>query len=156
MYFIVNLKKWNTFKFQNLNLQYPMKRNLQKAAPMTYVLMFALAFQSCSKDSDLLSDYVINKNDQNLALSKYVVNDDFFISPFEIPTVYRDCERCSVIVLIGHHAFIKNFCPHNDGMNDICRHYNTPFCGLWCVENDRNTLRANEQNVKMKYYFEVL
>jgi hypothetical protein len=80
MYFIVNPKKWNTFKSQILTPQYPMKRNLQKVPYMTYVLLLALAFQSCSKDSDLLSDYVINKNDQSLALTKYVVNDDFFIS----------------------------------------------------------------------------
>ncbi|ASV28842.1 Ig-like domain-containing protein [Maribacter cobaltidurans] len=46
---------------------------------MAAILCLLFIFQSCSKDADLLSDYVIN-NEKSLALQKYVVNDQFYVT----------------------------------------------------------------------------
>ncbi|PIB23017.1 heparin lyase I family protein [Maribacter sp. 4G9] len=55
-----------------------MMRNLLNPTRMACLLCLILFFQSCSKDADLLSDYVINR-DQSIDIQKYVVNDEFFL-----------------------------------------------------------------------------
>ena len=55
-----------------------MMRNLLNPTRMASLLCLLLFFQSCSKDADLLSDYVINK-DQSIAIQKYIVNDQFYL-----------------------------------------------------------------------------
>lgn len=45
------------------------------------ILLFLFVFcQSCSKDTDLISNYVINEDSKDLSIQKYVVNDNFFIT----------------------------------------------------------------------------
>tara|TARA_R110002050_G_scaffold23654_4_gene63275 strand:- start:6791 stop:8278 length:1488 start_codon:yes stop_codon:yes gene_type:complete len=47
---------------------------------MTALLCLAFIFHSCSKDADLLSEYVITKDDNATNLQTYVVNDVFYIN----------------------------------------------------------------------------
>ncbi|SEC18032.1 hypothetical protein SAMN05192540_2556 [Maribacter dokdonensis] len=54
-------------------------RNLQIPTRMAALLCLVFIFQSCSKDADLLSEYVITKNDNATNLQTYVVNDVFYI-----------------------------------------------------------------------------
>lgn len=54
-------------------------RNLLNPIRMASLLFIFLFFQSCSKDSDLLSEYVIN-DEKGIALQKYVVNDQYFVN----------------------------------------------------------------------------
>ena len=54
-------------------------RNLHIPTRMTVLLCLVFIFHSCSKDADLLSEYVITKNDNATNLQTYVVNDVFYI-----------------------------------------------------------------------------
>ena len=56
-----------------------MMRNLQNPTRMAVFLCLLFIFQSCSKDSDLLSEYVISK-DNSIEIQNYVVNDIFYLS----------------------------------------------------------------------------
>lgn len=58
-----------------------MHSNLKFLTYALLALLFATQFTSCSKDSDLLSDYVINEEFD--ALSRLVINDDFVVAPGE-------------------------------------------------------------------------
>ncbi|MEP2058220.1 MAG: Ig-like domain-containing protein [Maribacter litoralis] len=55
-------------------------RNLHIPARMTALLCLVFIFHSCSKDADLLSEYVITKDDNATNLQTYVVNDVFYIN----------------------------------------------------------------------------
>lgn len=55
-------------------------RNLHIPARMTTLLCLVFIFHSCSKDADLLSEYVITKDDNATNLQTYVVNDVFYIN----------------------------------------------------------------------------
>lgn len=55
-------------------------RNLHIPTRMTALLCLVFIFHSCSKDADLLSEYVISKNDNATNLQTYVVNDVFYIN----------------------------------------------------------------------------
>ena len=55
-------------------------RNLHIPTRMTALLCLVFIFHSCSKDADLLSEYVITKNDNATNLQTYVVNDVFYIN----------------------------------------------------------------------------
>lgn len=54
-------------------------RNLQITTRMAALLCLVFIFHSCSKDADLLSEYVITKSDNATNLQTYVVNDVFYI-----------------------------------------------------------------------------
>ncbi|MEO9479091.1 MAG: Ig-like domain-containing protein [Maribacter dokdonensis] len=54
-------------------------RNLQIPTRMAALLCLVFIFHSCSKDADLLSEYVITKSDNATNLQTYVVNDVFYI-----------------------------------------------------------------------------
>ena len=55
-------------------------RNLHIPTRMTTLLCLVFIFHSCSKDADLLSEYVITKDDNATNLQTYVVNDVFYIN----------------------------------------------------------------------------
>jgi len=55
-------------------------RNLHILTRMTASLCLVFIFQSCSKDADLLSEYVITKDENATNLQTYVVNDVFYIN----------------------------------------------------------------------------
>ena len=63
-----------------LNLKFPMKFN--KQSPLHVVLLcFVLIFQfSCSKDSDLLADYVLADSLDSKSIGNFVVDDTYQVS----------------------------------------------------------------------------
>jgi|GEM_PF-2953693 len=59
-----------------------MMQNLQNTIRMAFLFFIFFIFQSCSKDSDLLSEYVVN-NENSIELQKFVVNDQFYVNSSE-------------------------------------------------------------------------
>ncbi|MFS4469269.1 Ig-like domain-containing protein [Maribacter sp. 2210JD10-5] len=57
-----------------------MKLDLPNFFTMVYLCFFLTIFSSCSKDSDLLTDYVINDSETISGISRYVVDDTYYVN----------------------------------------------------------------------------